>query len=362
MERFFFSPFFVRCSFQPNELINEMRQFLNKIFGDKNAKAKMYSNAVDVDSANDGWIKIIPIGEFPEHHNGGHEVTSDHIKEMVRNFKKQSTDILIDWDHESIWNSTKAAGWINKLKAKDDGLYVKYPEFTPTATEHIENREYRYFSPVYILESFDKKGKSVGAKFISCALTNTPYFNQNEIHAIGNRSTFGSHDNHEFRNLHQENDTTSMKLNKEALEALGLTEDATEEEINTAILNTNKQKEKPPKKEVEAPNTNSSEDEMPEWAKKLNQRFDEKEQSDAEAKVNALVEGAIASGKILPAQKNVYLNAAKADYEGTKTELDAMKVNGAVPGKLGIDPSKGSDVKVNKIEAATEHIAGLMGK
>src|SRR5699024_7733932 len=122
-------------------------------------KSSHYVNAIEISQAEpdeDDWIRIVPVGEFPEHQNGPHVITQEHIKQMETNFTNSGTDLLFDVDHASLWGTTKAAAWSNQVEAREDGLYIKYPKFTPAAEKAIENREYKYFSPVYYL---DKKGK-----------------------------------------------------------------------------------------------------------------------------------------------------------------------------------------------------------
>ncbi|MEM9665484.1 MAG: phage protease [Bacteroidota bacterium] len=132
-------------------------------------------------------IRIVPVGNFPVHHNGGHEVTPLHILEMASNFEAGGTDLLIDVDHESLWGRTRAAGWSSRVEARPDGLYMEYPTWTPQTEELVNERAYRYFSPVYTLSSTDKQGGQVGARLLSVALTNMPYMDT-EIEHVGNAS------------------------------------------------------------------------------------------------------------------------------------------------------------------------------
>src|SRR5690625_2278006 len=170
-----------------------------------------YRNAVPIEEAtgDDGFVRIVPVGDFPHHHDGAHAVTAQHVTEMEANFRRFSTDVLVDRDHESLWGTTRAAGWITDLEARDDGLYARVPEWTETVSSEIERREWRYFSPVYTLQYFDKQGQNIGAVLDSVALTNRPYFREGEIDAIGNAAPTP--------------DTTTVFMEREDLiEALGL--------------------------------------------------------------------------------------------------------------------------------------------
>jgi len=178
---------------------------------------KFYFNAFRIEKTD--WIKIVPVGYFPEHPDGAHEVTKEHIQEMANNIKNGGTDILFDYGHESLWfMGARAAGWSPKddVEARDDGLYIRYPTFTPNAQAAIDAGEYRYFSPAYRLNATDKQGKEIGAILHSVALTNRPYMDL-EIDHIKNA------------------EVTTMPFPKKILDKLGLPEDATEEQVEQKI-------------------------------------------------------------------------------------------------------------------------------
>lgn len=151
-----------------------------------------YRNAVPIPvDADAEWLRIVPVGAYPEHHDGAHEVTADMVQQMATNQRdRYATDVVVDIDHDSLWGYTRAAGWINEIEARDDGLYMRMPEWTRYGQDFIENREYRFFSPVYQIDARDKQGTSVGARLLSVALTNTPYFDEGEIDAARNTRTY----------------------------------------------------------------------------------------------------------------------------------------------------------------------------
>ena len=313
-----------------------------------------FINDILIANAEPGeWIKIIPIGSYPFHHNGAHDVTREHVDQMVANFKSTDKDLLIDWEHQSLWGNTKAAGWITDIEAREDGLYCKYPDFTKTAKAQIDDREYRYFSPVYKLESINKNGESIGAIVDSVAITNRPYFD-NEIDHIGNSESTGEPDQNEIRTT-PKNHSIDMKLNKEALAKLGLDENATEEQVNEAILNSAQPAaeeiiEETTEESVEAI-TNSSE-EMPQWAKDLNKRFDDQEKANQATQVDALINSAIAEGKILPADKPAWEAKANSDFAGAKKLLDERKKNSAMPAGVIVSDEHSEDKKSNSVAFA----------
>jgi len=80
----------------------------------------------------------------------------------------------------------------------------------------------------------------------------------------------------------------------------------------------------------------------------LEKRINDKDAADSDAKAEALVNASIESGKILPAEKDVYLNSARADFDKTKAALDGKKTGTAMPGSMNMD--KGQPAK--KVEIA----------
>ncbi|XWN36087.1 MAG: phage protease [Balneola sp.] len=310
----------------------------------------IFINDILIANAEPGeWIKIIPIGSYPFHHNGAHDVTKEHIDQMVTNFNATGKELLIDWEHKSLWGDTRAAGWINKLEAREDGLYCNYPEFTKSAKEQIDDREYRYFSPVYKLESINKNGDSIGAIVDSVAITNRPYFD-NEIDHIGNSESTGEPDQTEIRDT-SKNHSIDMKLNKEALAKLGLDENATEEQVNEAILNSAAPEAEETTDEPETTKTNSSE-EKPQWAKDLEKKFDDQEKVNKAAQVDALINSAISEGKILPADKPAWEAKANSDFAGAKKILDERKANSAMPAGVKVSDEHSEDKKSNSVAFA----------
>lgn len=337
-----------------------MPEWLRKILGADHMRG-YFINAVEISrEENAEWFKIVPVGYFPNHHDGAHQIEFKHIQEMAANFSASKIDLLIDYEHRSLWGDSRAAGWGKEIEAREDGLYVKAPEFTKSASEMIANKEYRYFSPVYKLTSKDKLGREIGAQIISVGLTNVPYFD-NEIDAIKN-SKGGD-----------------MKLSKEALAKLGLAEDATEDQINAAL---EKLEVKPAEKPADAPAEKPAE-KQPEGEavnakvldtlEKINTRLAKLENAKTASDTNAadvLVNSAIAEGRITPAEKEFYLNSAKQDFSGTKAAIEARPKSKALPSKWTPPPStpstgspsagSGNGAKVNSHQAAAEYVRSLM--
>lgn len=94
----------------------------------------------------------------------------------------------------------------------------------------------------------------------------------------------------------------------------------------------------------------------------LEARLAEREKQEAEEKAEALVNSAVAAGKILPADQPAWLTAAKADYSATKAALDGRKANSALPGKVQVDGRHGPEQpKKNSVEACADYLRAQMG-
>lgn len=281
-----------------------MKNFLTNLFlperetFGKPVREKLYFNSIAMGNEEEK-IKIVPVGKFPDHPDGGHEVTYNDVQEMANNCKRSGIDILFDYGHESLWNpKAEAAGWSLKeeAEAREDGLYISFPELTNNAQLKVNDKEFRYLSPVY------RKGAgNRGAELLSVALTNTPFF-RNEIDHFKNSFT---HNN------------GGIKMHKSITGFFNLDETANENDVADKI------------------------DSLKE-SLKINSVTDfnhgnSKNNPDPDIIVNSAIE----TGKILPAEKELwiaYLNSSP----GKATELlNSKKINSVVPGK--INPGKESE-------------------
>lgn len=314
-----------------------------------------YRNAVslpgDLNDAPD-WIRVVPIGDFPGHPDGAHEVTSEHVDQMVENFDRKDVDLLFDVDHESLMGNTRAAAWGMELEARDDGLYARFPSFTPYGEELVTNQEYRYLSPVYALDVTDKQGEQVGARLFSVAITNTPYFDAGEIDAIN--ASDSAQDSHPSAT--PDTDPDSIMDRDTLINLLGLGEDATDEDIEDALADLREAKEvlegdvgqedadgeDAPDGEAETEDApQGDEEELEEVVNSLRTEINELKKEREEDRAEQLVNSAIDAGKIAPSQEDIYLSAARTDYEGTKEKLEAMEEGAAMPSS--VDPPAAGD-------------------
>ena len=123
-------------------------------------------------------VQIAPIGKFIGSATDGspveENITTEKLEKLVEKLNN-SDDVLCDVDHASCKNgvdkNSKAAGWFHRFVLDPiKGLFATL-SLTKYGRELLENREYRFTSPVFTL---NKDGTVENLH--SVALTNTPAF------------------------------------------------------------------------------------------------------------------------------------------------------------------------------------------
>jgi len=320
--------------------------FLNS---DRKLPKGCFVNAVEIAEPVDGYLKIVPLGEFPEHPDGPHTITSKEIEEMFANFMRGTRSVLVDYEHNSLWGDTRAAGWSGELQVRNDGLYWKAPEFTPDASDAIKNQVYRFFSPAYFLNAKGKRGSRIGAVLDSVALTNRPYMDT-EIDHIRNSSS------------EEDLDMFTPEEKKKLIAKYKLAEDASDEDIKNAILSdSNDTDNDTDDSSVDDTNTNDADNQNDD---EQNADSDDPAANSAFAKqitktvgdLTKVVEGLVQNNaaiqakntdamiqrwlkefRILPADEKTIRNSLKADYQGTVDEIEARPIGSRKPGSVKIN-------------------------
>lgn len=160
-------------------------------------------------------ISVLPLGHVKSS-KGEFLVDEESLREMKRQIAQRGVDLVIDYEHQTLKGTqAPAAGWVKELYLKDGSIKARV-EWTPIAAQYLENKEYRYLSPVISVRKQD--GKATG--LYSIALTNTPAIEG--MTPIVNSSTF-------------EGGQNNMEIIKTLAQLLGLGEEAGEEEILAAL-------------------------------------------------------------------------------------------------------------------------------
>lgn len=137
-----------------------------------------------------GWANIAKVGEWRGHPSGAFEVTTDHLREVIRAFDEQETPVPFDYEHASTIEGAEApaAGWIQKLELRGEQLWALV-EWTERGAEYIRRGEYRFSSAVLFFDAPDKTtGRPRKCRLHSVALTNTPFMDGLQSIALSDRA------------------------------------------------------------------------------------------------------------------------------------------------------------------------------
>lgn len=136
----------------------------------------------------DNWIQVVPLGEF-DHDRTGLTQICDRvaISAMTDQFQNGS-ELLVDFDHES-WDNdkrTQAAGWIQNLEARADGLWARI-RWSKSGADSVSGGDYRFLSPVFRPDECQPigDGRVRPLRLAGAGLTNRP---NTTVAAIANRS------------------------------------------------------------------------------------------------------------------------------------------------------------------------------
>ena len=118
------------------------------------------------------YIRVLPLG-YISSEKGDFLVDSESFQMMKEHMEHRAVDIVIDYEHQTLRDmQAPAGGWIKELVLKSDGIFARV-EWTKRAKDYLQNREYRYLSPVVMVRKKDRKASQIH----SVALTNTPAIN-----------------------------------------------------------------------------------------------------------------------------------------------------------------------------------------
>lgn len=262
-------------------------------------------------------IKILPLGMVTTQ-KGDFIVDEKSFELIASEFARRKLDKVIDYEHQTLKDvQAPAAGWIKSLRLSDDAVMAKV-EWNPKATGYLENKEYKYLSPVVRVRPTDNRAVLLH----SVALTNTPAIDGMFAILKDDSNDEDEEENvmdlKEFAVLLGLPEDATMEQIKAAVEAilgevtalkaktipaadnvvcglLGLKEDAKTEDLTAAIMVLKGNGETVSKQEYLA----------------LKERLDKKDSE-------GLVEVALKSGKIAPAQKEWAAEYAAKDPEGFK--------------------------------------------
>lgn len=175
-------------------------------------------------------VQICPVGDFPNGDRDQH-CTLEALKNVVTKWKEDGEkEVLVDFEHQSEaggTSDTSAAAWVTNLRADQERGLVGDFKLTDLGAEAISNRRLRFLSVAWLVNKETREPMVIR----SIALTNKPNI---PVSPVLNRETNGG------INVEEEKKGPTMDKLKEAL---GLSADATEDQILAAVQEALKAKE-----------------------------------------------------------------------------------------------------------------------
>lgn len=334
------------------------------------------SHLMAMENDINGSIQLFPYGRF--YPSDGRTIATDgwivddtNGYALADAINQRAVQLMIDYEHQTLYikengRGNPAAGWmINAEYRPFEGLFANV-KWTASAHAQIKNKEYRYISPLFLA---DEQGYV--REVLNAALTNRP-----ALHLLDEAVAFSELFNPQPFNPKPQGDPMDFK--KELLALLGLSAEATDDEVTVALsaLNTQISDSQTPLNKVYAelatqkavalsaqtaaqtvdPTKYVSLSTMQAVQAELNQL---KEQVAAD-KASALIQTALSDGRLLPAQKAWAENLAKtnltalSDYLATTTPNKAL----TAPQTAGMTNTQ-KTVALSDVEIATANALGL---
>jgi len=280
------------------------------------------------------WVMIARAGRWLGHPAGPEVITPEGLGSALahfnRHYRANGSEMVIDYHHASVFAAraggpqAPAAGWIREAELRADGTELwGRVLWTGTGRRAVAEREFRYLSPVLMFNRPDGvTGERVPLHVHSVALTNTPFMTELEAlnanpatdGGAGATLTEGGGEMPILKSIAEALDRTPEQVASTlGLEGAGADEAETAEAILALA-------ERPAAGVVL--NALGLEDGATlgdALAAVAALKGDEREE-----KAEELVNGAVADGRVPPAQRDFWLNAARADYGAAAAAIDNL--------------------------------------
>jgi phage I-like protein len=311
------------------------------------------------------YYHVFTAGSYPQA-----SVTPEMLGEIARSYDIRFREAPVWRGHpEEIEdqrgnNEPEALGWIDSVIAREDKLYVSFSYLSEELKKLIEDKRFRYVSVEIVRYAID--GKTFPYLY-AVGLTNRPMVKGLEPLEFQNQQYSCDFANRIFFTLKNFNSITMTEKLIAIAKTLNLdvTKFTTDESLQAAIEKTYTDSAakvttlEAKVRELEGKLTaagSGTED-----AAKLTELQTQITALQNE-KVETLIESAISSGKILPADKDKFTKLAKADYTATKEVIAAMAVrpelaksmvkDGAINGDVNLTDPKFTNEKGEKLTYA----------
>ncbi|WLI50618.1 phage protease [Pseudomonas sp. FP833] len=306
--------------------------------------SEIYSSVELSDGKAPEWVELIPAGPTVVGRDGRTWLFDDVAHQFVQtNFSSRAIDLPIDWEHATqrrapLGQEAPAGAWIKQLEIRDGALWG-LAEWTPRGELQVENKEYRFLSPVF---DYDDETKRI-VRMVSAALTNIP--------------------NLVMTALNQEQlENVPVKPSPELLKLLGLPETATAEQVftaTTAKLNATNQALNSESGNLERFVPRADYNALESRALNAEQALAEHKKTEHSKAVDAVITAATQAGKITPAtvdyhramcQDEAGLTRFKAFVDASPIVADATNLGERKP-----------DKNTTALNSEEQHVAKLLG-
>lgn len=285
---------------------------------------------------------LCPYGEQHYTKDGKEDAFSfspESADRVIREFHSRARDLVIDYEHQTLTGGkAPAAGWIGDLEKTEKGLVAKVNYWTDAAADLLQKREYRYFSPTFLMS-----GKEVTALH-SVALTNHPAMHGVAALAAKDTAIINQPENPgktKGNNMTKTELALRKLLGDTALALSDETDGQTAARIEALAEELPELREKKNiaeevKKLLGVPET-AGKDEILAALKAELEKAEKLEADAEEAKKDLVLSDALAKNKITAAEKTVL---AKLDLATLNDLVKAKPENAAVPGAPLPEPDK----------------------
>lgn len=289
-------------------------------------------------------IQLFPAGAFKARDGRPQDVAAGHwyidalvAAQLIAKLSARATDLVIDYEHQTL-NSTEngkeapAAGWFQgaALEWRDgQGLFAVGVDWTERAAGYIAAREYRYLSPVF---AYDRQTGAV-LDLLHVGLTNYPALDGMASLPALAAARF------EMAVPAAPSAEENQRVNKEALIALlGLSSDASEEDIQTALvaLKSDAGKVQQLEQAVAAAKAQAADPEkfVPvAVVESLKQDIAALKAIQVDGEVDVLVKAGLSDGRLLPAQESWARDLGKTNVAALKGYLEKTPAIAALKGQ-----------------------------
>lgn len=300
------------------------------------------------DGAAPKAFRLIPLGTFRATDGrpagvAGWQLDRATAQSLADRVNARATPLVIDYEHQTLLarengKPAPAAGWINALDVRDDGLYASDVQWTADAATLIESKQYRFISPVFGWDKRDGSVRSLGP----AALTNNPGLDGLTDLAACAASLFTQEETPQMKALLAALGLAESATEQDALSALDAlkTGHVTELATLTAEVTTLKSAAPDPAKYVELATLTGVQAELATAKSEIKTLRD----AESKTKVDALVAEGMASGKLTPATEAWARELGQKDIAALTGYLDKAQpvivpgdMQSGGKGKTGLD-------------------------